>query len=61
MYNITTRDKTEINVHNNTPCIKGLIPIDFNASFERPAPIKNNVRVSPRFETVTMDGLRVSI
>ena len=45
-----------MHAQSKTPSSNGLIPTDFNTVAFKPAPIKNNVTVSPIFAKETKEG-----
>lgn len=49
--------KTEISIHNSTPCKMGLKPVERSVFEDNPDPIRKRVSVKPDFEAITMKGL----
>ena len=48
------KENTEINIHKIKACSKGIAPTDCRTFFDKPAPIKKSVSVSPAFAMLTM-------
>jgi len=51
---MASSEKTEIRIQTKVPWINGRTPTSFSILKDNPDPIRNNVKVSPDFDAVTI-------